>query len=116
MKHSKLTALIFIALILGVLVGHFTPDFAVKMRPFAEIFLRMVKMIIAPLLFATLVVGISGHDDAKSLGKIGLKTIIYFEIVTTELGLIFQELDCAIKNLKKWAKTERVSTPTGPPL
>ena len=87
MKHSKLTALIFIALILGVLVGHFAPDFAVKMRPFATIFLRMVKMIIAPLLFATLVVGISGHDDAKSLGKIGLKTIIYFEIVTT-LALI----------------------------
>lgn len=87
LKHSKLTALIFIALILGVVVGHFAPDFAVRMRPFAEIFLRMVKMIIAPLLFATLVVGISGHDDAKSLGKIGLKTIIYFEIVTT-LALI----------------------------
>ena len=87
MKHSKLTALIFIALILGVVAGHFAPDFAVRMRPFAEIFLRMVKMIIAPLLFATLVVGISGHDDAKRLGKIGLKTIIYFEIVTT-LALI----------------------------
>lgn len=87
MKHSKLTALIFIALFLGVVVGHFCPDIAVKMRPFAVIFLRMVKMIIAPLLFATLVVGISGHGDAKSLGKIGLKTIIYFEIVTT-LALI----------------------------
>lgn len=87
MKHSKLTALIFIALVLGVVVGHFAPDFAVKMRPFATIFLRMVKMIIAPLLFATLVVGISGHDDAKSLGKIGLKTIVYFEVVTT-LALI----------------------------
>lgn len=87
MKHSKLTALIFIALILGIIVGHFAPDFAVKMKPFATIFLRMVKMIIAPLLFATLVVGISGHGDAKSLGKIGLKTIIYFEIVTT-LALI----------------------------
>lgn len=87
MKHSKLTALIFIALLLGILVGHFAPDFAVKMRPFAVIFLRMVKMIIAPLLFATLVVGISGHGDAKSLGKIGLKTIIYFEVVTT-LALI----------------------------
>ena len=97
MKHSKLTALIFIALFLGVIVGHFAPDFAVKMKPFAEIFLRMVKMIIAPLLFATLVVGIAGHGDAKSLGKIGLKTIIYFEIVTTlaliiglTMGNIFQ--------------------------
>jgi proton glutamate symport protein len=87
LKHSKLTTLIFIALILGVIVGHFAPDFAVKMKPFAVIFLRMVKMIIAPLLFATLVVGIAGHGDAKSLGKIGLKTIIYFEIVTT-LALI----------------------------
>lgn len=87
LKNSKLTALIFIALILGVIVGHFAPDFAVKMKPFAVIFLRMVKMIIAPLLFATLVVGIAGHGDAKRLGKIGLKTIIYFEIVTT-LALI----------------------------
>lgn len=87
MKHSRLTALIFIALILGVVVGHFAPDFAVKMRPFALIFLRMVKMIIAPLLFATLVVGIAGHGNVKSLGKIGLKTIIYFEVVTT-LALI----------------------------
>ena len=87
MKHSKLTALIFIALVLGVIVGHFAPDFAVRMKPFAVIFLRMVKMIIAPLLFATLVVGIAGHGDANRLGKIGLKTIIYFEIVTT-LALI----------------------------
>lgn len=87
LKHSKLTALIFIALVLGVIIGHFAPDFAVKMKPFAVIFLRMVKMIIAPLLFATLVVGIAGHGDAKRLGKIGLKTIIYFEIVTT-LALI----------------------------
>lgn len=87
MKHSKLTALIFLALILGVIFGHFCPDFAVKMRPLAVIFLRMVKMIIAPLLFATLVVGIAGHGSAKKLGKIGIKTIVYFEIVTT-LALI----------------------------
>ena len=83
MKHSRLTALIFLALILGVLVGHFAPEIAVKMRPFAVIFLRMVKMIIAPLLFATLVVGIAGHGDTKSLGKVGIKTLVYFEVVTT---------------------------------
>jgi len=87
LKHSKLTALIFIALILGVATGHFFPEFAVKMRPFASIFLRMVKMIIAPLLFATLVIGIAGHGDTKRLGRIGLKTIVYFEVVTT-LALI----------------------------
>lgn len=87
MKHSRLTLLIFLALILGVLFGHFAPHLAVKMRAFALIFLRMVKMIIAPLLFATLVTGIAGHGDIKKLGKIGIKTIIYFEIVTT-LALI----------------------------
>ena len=83
LKHSRLTLLIFLALILGVLFGHFAPHLAVKMRAFALIFLRMVKMIIAPLLFATLVTGIAGHGDVKKLGKIGVKTIIYFEIVTT---------------------------------
>ena len=87
MKHSRLTLLIFIALILGVVVGHFAPHVAIKMRAFALIFLRMVKMILAPLLFATLVTGIAGHGDTKKLGKIGVKTIIYFEIVTT-LALI----------------------------
>jgi proton glutamate symport protein len=86
-KHSKLTWWIFAALILGVLFGHFFPVYAVKMKTFAIIFLRMVKMIIAPLLFATLVTGLAGHGDVKKLGKIGVKTIVYFEIVTT-LALI----------------------------
>lgn len=88
MKHSRLTILIFVALIAGVLFGHFAPHMAVKMRAFALIFLRMVKMIIAPLLFATLVTGIAGHGDTKKLGKLGVKTIIYFEIVTTLALLI----------------------------
>lgn len=90
MKHSKLTALIFVALILGILAGYFCPEFAVKMKPLAVIFLRMIKMIIAPLLFATLVVGIAGQGNGnglKGIGKLGLKTIVYFEIVTT-LALI----------------------------
>lgn len=87
MKNSKLTTAIFLALILGTIVGWLAPDFAQKLHPLAVIFLRMVKMIIAPLLFSTLVVGIAGHGDVKSIGKVGLKTLIYFEIVTT-LALI----------------------------
>ena len=83
MKSSQLSVFIFIALVAGILVGWIAPDFAVQMHPLAAIFLRMVKMIIAPLLFATLVVGIAGHGDPKSLGRIGIKTIIYFELVTT---------------------------------
>lgn len=92
---KKLTLNIFIALILGVLFGWLCPQYAVKMQPLADIFLRMVKMIIAPLIFATLTVGIAGHGDVKNLGKIGLKTIIYFEIATTialVLGLVLANI------------------------
>lgn len=83
MKNSKLTLIIFISLILGVLVGWLAPEKAKNFQILGDIFLRMVKMIIAPLLFSTLVVGIAGHGDVKSIGKVGLKTIVYFEIVTT---------------------------------
>ena len=83
MKNHALSVWILIALVAGVIVGAVAPDFAVKMHPLATIFLRMVKMIIAPLLFATLVVGIAGHGDVKKVGRVGAKTILYFEIVTT---------------------------------
>ncbi len=95
MKKSRLTIAIFISLILGILVGWLYPAFAVKTHVLAEVFLRMIKMIIAPLLFATLVVGIAGHGDAKSLGRLGVKTIAYFEVVTTFaliIGLGFANL------------------------
>ena len=88
MKNKILTLWIFIALVAGVIVGAVAPDFAVKMHPLATIFLRMVKMIIAPLLFATLVVGIAGHGDVKKIGRVGLKTLLYFEVVTTLALLI----------------------------
>ena len=88
MQNIKLTKFIIISLLLGIAVGILFPDFAVKLSPLAMMFLNMVKMIIAPLLFATLVIGIAGHGDIKSLGKIGFKTIIYFEIVTVFALLI----------------------------
>ena len=83
MKNSQLSIFIFISLIAGIIVGWIAPEFAIQMQPLATIFLRMVKMIIAPLLFATLVVGIAGHGNPKSLGRLGIKTILYFELVTT---------------------------------
>lgn len=83
MNNTKLTTFIFAALVAGILFGWLVPEWASKMQPLADVFLKMVKMIIAPLIFATLVVGIAGHGDVKNLGKIGLKTIIYFEIATT---------------------------------
>ncbi len=67
----------------GIAAGHFFPEFGKQLSPVSNIFIRMIKSIIAPLLFATLVVGIAGSGSAKAMGRIGLKSIIYFEIVTT---------------------------------
>ena len=78
-----LTTQIFIGLILGIIVGYVWPAFGVAIKPVADAFLRMIKMIIAPLLFSTLVVGIAGTGDLKSMGRIGLKAIFYFEAATT---------------------------------
>jgi len=67
----------------GVAVGVFAPHFATSLATVSQIFLRLIRSIIAPLLFATLVHGIAGSGDLKQMGRIGLKAIIYFEIVTT---------------------------------
>jgi len=77
------TTQIFIGLAVGILLGATVPDLAVALKPLADAFLRMIKMIIAPLLFSTLVVGIAGTGDMKAMGRIGLKAIIYFEVATT---------------------------------
>jgi Na+/H+-dicarboxylate symporter len=86
-KGVTLTQQIFIGLALGILVGavveHYNPAWAVYFRPFSQLFLRLIKMVIAPLIFATLVAGIAGAGHFKVVGRIGLRAIIYFEIVTT---------------------------------
>ena len=78
-----MTTQIFIGLVLGILVGYLWPAVGVGVRPLADAFLRLIRMIIAPLLFATLVVGIAGTGDLKSMGRIGLKALVYFEVATT---------------------------------
>jgi proton glutamate symport protein len=86
----SLTIQIFIGLGLGVLLGAVAPEFATSIKPLADIFLRMIKMIIAPLLFSTLVVGIAGTGDVKAMGRIGLKAMVYFQIgavISLVLGL-----------------------------
>ena len=67
----------------GIAVGHFFPETARGLALISNIFLRLIKSIIAPLLAATLVYGIAGSGSAKAMGRIGVKAIIYFEIVTT---------------------------------
>jgi len=85
MKLPKvsLTTQIFIGLILGVLLGYLKPDWGVAVRPLSLLFLNLIKSIIAPLIFSTLVIGIAGTGDIRQVGRIGLKALIYFEVVTT---------------------------------
>jgi proton glutamate symport protein len=83
-RRISLTSWIMISMVVGVLIGAFWPEFGTTLKPISTVFLRMIKSIIAPLIFATLVVGIAGHgDDMKRVGRLALKSIIYFEIVTT---------------------------------
>ena len=82
-RLPSLTTQILVGLALGILVGVVWPRAGVASKPIADAFLRLIKMIIAPLLFSTLVVGIAGAGDLKAMGRIGLKAIIYFEVATT---------------------------------
>ena len=77
------TAQIFIGLVARHRCRLHLAAFGVAVKPLADAFLRMIKMIIAPLLFSTLVVGIAGTGDMKTMGRIGLKAIVYFEVATT---------------------------------
>jgi len=86
-KGLTLTQQIFVGLALGIVVGaivqQVNPAWAVYFRPFSQLFLRLIKMIIAPLIFATLVAGIAGAGHFKVVGRMGLRALIYFEVVTT---------------------------------
>ena len=81
--RQSLTRWIFFAMLLGGEIGLDRPQFAEHLRVLSEIFLRLIKVIVAPLIFGTLVTGISGHGNLRSVGRIGVKSLIYFEVVTT---------------------------------
>jgi proton glutamate symport protein len=82
-RRKSLTTWILVSMAVGAEIGHDWPGAAVNLRILSLIFLRLIKTIIAPLLFATLVVGIAGHQDLKQVGRMGIKALVYFEIVTT---------------------------------
>ncbi len=83
MKRISLTGWIFLGMAAGIALGALAPAFSTKLTLVSNVFLRLIKSIIAPLLFATLVYGIAGAGSPKQMGRIGLKAIVYFEIVTT---------------------------------
>jgi aerobic C4-dicarboxylate transport protein len=88
MKFLKsLYAQVIIAIIIGVLLGTFYPAFAVKFKPLGDGFIKLVKMMISPIIFCTIISGIANMQDTRKLGRVGIKAVIYFELVTT-LALI----------------------------
>ncbi len=87
-SRRSLTAWILVGLLAGAELGHDAPAFALKLQFLGAIFLRLIRVIIAPLLFGTLVVGIAGHADLKKVGRLGIKSLVYFEIVSTLAMLI----------------------------
>ena len=81
--RRSLTLWIVLSMLVGIELGHDAPQAAMQLKVLSDAFLRLVKTIIAPLVFATLVVGIAGHANLKQVGRMGLKALVYFEVVTT---------------------------------
>ena len=110
-KQKSLTAWIFISMVIGIFVGIDFPEIAENSKVLSSIFLKMIKTVIAPLLFGTLVVGIAGHANLKQIGRMGIKSLIYFEIVTTIalfIGLAAINISGAGRGIKLPASTEKL--------
>src|SRR5437868_7233564 len=85
--YTHLYAQVLTAIVLGILLGHFYPQLGEQMKPLGDGFIKLIKMLIAPIIFCTVVHGIASMEDMKKVGRVGLKALIYFEAVTT-LALI----------------------------
>jgi proton glutamate symport protein len=83
LRRRSLTTWILVSMVVGAEVGEDFPEIAISLRIVSQVFLRLIRTIIAPLLFATLVVGIAGHSNLKQIGRMAVKSLIYFEVVTT---------------------------------
>ena len=110
--RRTLTTWIVVAMLIGAALGHDWPSLAINLRVVAQIFLRLIKTIIAPLLFATLVSGIAAHSDLKKVGRMGVKALIYFEVVTT-LALV---IGLAAINISKAGVGIQVAAPAADSL
>ena len=109
-SRRSLTAWILVGMLAGAELGHDAPSFALKLQFLGTIFLRLIKVIIAPLLFGTLVVGIAGHANLKKVGRLGIKSLIYFEVVSTIALLI----GFAAINLSRAGEGVRLPSPSAP--
>ncbi|QYX51153.1 C4-dicarboxylate transporter DctA [Pseudomonas sp. S07E 245] len=93
--YSQLYVQVLIGIVIGAAIGYFVPDIGAKLQPFADGFIKLIKMLLAPIIFGTVVVGIAKMGSIKEVGRIGVKALIYFEILSTialVVGLIVVNL------------------------
>src|SRR6202789_773965 len=119
LRKSSLTYWIFFAMLAGGEIGFDRPHAAEHLRILSDIFLRLITVIVAPLILGTLITGIAGHGDSKGVGRIGLKSLVYFEIVTTVaivIGLAAINISRAGVGVIAPAAAASPAVPTAPPL
>jgi aerobic C4-dicarboxylate transport protein len=88
---SKLYVQVLIGIVIGVLLGHFNPEVGAQMKPLGDLFIKLIRMVLAPIIFASVVVGIARMNDIHEAGRVGVKALLYFEIVSTfalAIGLV----------------------------
>src|SRR4030088_2644571 len=93
--YTVLYVQVLIAIALGIIVGHFFPKTGTALKPLGDAFISLIKMMIAPVIFCTVVHGIGSMGDLKKVGRVGIKTLVYFELVSTAalaIGLIVGEV------------------------
>src|SRR5215207_6127488 len=93
--YKHLYAQVLCAIALGVLLGYFFPALGAQMKPLGDAFIKLIKMLIAPIIFCTVVHGIASMEDMKKVGRVGLKALVYFEVMTTValiIGLVIVNL------------------------
>src|SRR4249920_2982920 len=81
--YSSLFVQVLVALLLGIVLGMAVPDFAVSLKILSDAFLKLISMIVAPIVFCVVVHGIAGAGDLKKVGRVGVKALVYFEVMTT---------------------------------
>lgn len=79
---------VLVAIGIGILIGHFYPEIGIQLKPLGDGFIKLIKMIIAPLIFCSIVLGIAGMEDVKKIGKIGIKSMVYFQVTTVVAMLL----------------------------
>ncbi|MFZ2406486.1 MAG: cation:dicarboxylase symporter family transporter, partial [Methylobacter sp.] len=82
-RYQHLYLQVLTAIVIGILLGHFYPETGVAMKPLGDGFIKLIKMIIAPVIFCTVVTGIAGMQELDKVGRVGIKALLYFEVVST---------------------------------